>query len=233
MKLIIILFALPALCGLSACGAKDSDKIGDAQYCLDTSTASTVGACVDKVAGLETPGAYVIRCAANFIQKGFGEPAQIVDTFKNLDNSGSSTTTAFLAALNFADASFAKQTYSYCLKTNQKGLSMLAAMVQSATSLASLGSTLGGACSSSSSSASDIQSCISNLVSDYNSSGSAGQEAATTVGQTVLDVYQSSCQTGSQVNSSLCDQMNTAISSAGATDAASIGAALIQAWASQ
>jgi hypothetical protein len=227
------LFLLTLFCStfLLSCGPKDADKIGDAQYCLDNATAATVSECVAKVDGLESSGAYIIRCSANFIQKGFGDPATIVATFQNLDNSGSNTTTAFLAALNFSDSTFAGQTYDYCLKTQQKGLSMLAAMVQSATSIATLGAQLGGGCTSGSATSAEIQSCIANLVN--NSGTTEAQQAVQTVGQTVLDVYQSSCQTGSQVNASLCSQMTTALNNAGTTDPIAIGEQLISAWQSQ
>ncbi len=217
---------------LTSCGPSAADKVGDAQLCLDTATASTVSSCVEKVAGLETSGAYLIRCSANFIQKGFGDPAQLVNAFRNLDSTGSGTTTAFLGALNFADNTFATQTYDYCLKTNQRGLSLLAAMVKSATSIAVLGNLISGSCSTSTSSSSGMQTCISSIVSSIGTSN--GQSAAAAVGQSVVDIYQTSCQNGSQVSSSLCTQMSSAITSAGgSSNATNVGTAILNAWQSQ
>lgn len=217
---------------VTSCGPSSADKVGDAQLCLDTATASTVSTCVDKVSGLETSGAYLIRCSANFIQKGFGDPAQLISTFKNLDSTGSGTTTAFLAALNFADNTFASKTYEYCLKTNQRGLSLLAAMVKSATSIAVLGNVISGSCSTSTSSSSGMQTCISSIVSSIGTSN--GQSAAAAVGQSVVDIYQTTCLTGSQVSSSLCTQMSTAITTAGGTsNATTVGSAILSAWQSQ
>ena len=71
MKTYLGLAATATLLLLVSCGPKDSDKIGDAQLCLDNATSSNVSDCVQKVDGLESPGAYVIRCSANFIQEGF------------------------------------------------------------------------------------------------------------------------------------------------------------------
>ncbi len=202
---------------LVSCGPKDSDKIGDAQMCLDSATPATVSTCVDQVAGLETPNAYIIRCAANFIENGFSSNAKIVDTFSHLNSGAGSSTPAFLDALKFGSQSIADETFSNCSKTNQKGLSMLAALVKSATVIASLGT--GG----------DITSKITALLGTDPTS----TEAQTSVGETVLSVYQAGCETGSQVNQTVCDQLTTALATlpAGqASDPQKVGAAILAQW---
>lgn len=218
----IILFSFVGLMAsaLISCGPKDSDKIGDAQLCLDTSTAANVNECVEKVEGLESPGAYIIRCSANFIQEGFGDPKVIVDVLKNLDNGGDGTR-SFLAAMTFSTVAVANTTYSNCLKTNQKGLSTLAMAVKSATNILGLFGSI------------PANPTVTDITNALNGLAGANQTAAAeTVGQAVVDVYKLSCQSGSQVNTTMCTQMTTAFTTAGSQDPKAIGAALLNEWKS-
>lgn len=218
MKALTLILIYVSTSTLISCSkAKDSDKIGDAQFCMDTATAATVQTCVDKVAGIETAGAYIIRCSANFIENGFGSSQQIADTFGNLSTSGSSAL-GLLGTLNFGSTTAADTTFSNCTKTNQKGLTMLAAMVKSATAIASLGGLINA------DSPAEIQAAINALIATDPTA------AALTIGTAVTTIYASSCQTGSPANADLCAQMDAAYASAGTTDPTAIGLALLHAW---
>lgn len=218
--LTLILLCTSSFALISCTKAKDSDKIGDAQFCMDTATAANVQECVDKVAGIETSGAYIIRCSANFIENGFGSSQQIVDMFENLDSSGGSSL-GFLGALNFADTAAANTTFDNCTKTNQKGLTMLGAMVKSATAIADLGGNLLNADTSE-----EIQAAIDAILGDVTDRAAASE----TIGTAVTAIYETSCQTGSPANADLCAQMDEAYATAGTTDPAAIGLALLNAW---
>ncbi len=218
--LTLILLCTSSLIFISCTKSTDLDSVGDAQYCLDTATAATVQNCVDKVAGVETASAYVIRCSANFIQNGFGSSQQIVDIFENLDSSGGSSL-SFLGALNFSDSTVANTTFDNCSKTNQKGLTLLGAMVKSATAIASLGGLINAT------SPAEIQAAIDALL---NTPGANQDDAAESIGTAVTAIYASTCQVGSPANADLCAQMDQAYVEAGTSDPSAIGLALLEAW---
>lgn len=220
MKLLTLILIIAGTTSLISCTkSTDLDSIGDAQYCMDTATAATVQTCVDKVAGIETPGAYVIRCSAKFIQNGFGSSQQIVDMFENLNASGSSAL-GFLGALNFGDATAANEAFDSCIKTNQKGLTMLSAMAKSATAIASIAGSINA------STPEDILAAIETILD-----GTTPEVAAETIGSAVTAIYASTCQSGSPANADLCTQMDEAYATAGTTDPTAIGLALLAAWA--
>lgn len=220
-KLTLTIAAAAGLLFLTSCGPKETDKIGDAQMCLDTATAANVGECVEKVSGIESAGAYVIRCSANFIQQGFGDPKTIVDTFNSLTQDPANGTKAFLSTMVFSTTAEADDAYNNCQKTTQKGFATLAMAVKSATYILSLG--IGSLPANPS--VTDVTNAINAIVSGTNQA-----QAASTIGNAVVATYQLTCQSGSQTNATLCDQMDQAFATAGTTDPATIGLAILNQW---
>lgn len=209
---------------LSSCGPKDSDKVGDAQMCLDTATAANVGECVEKVSGIESPGAYVIRCSADFIKQGFGDPKVIVDTFKNLTDNPTNGTKAFLSAMVFGTTAEADSAYNNCQKTGQKGFTTLAMAVKSATYILSLGLNLIGNLP-----ANPTETDIANAINAI-TSGTNQAQAALTIGTAVTETYSLTCKSGTQTNATLCTQMDQAFATAGTTDPSAVGLAILNQW---
>ncbi len=220
---------------LTSCGQSDSDKIGDAQFCLDKLTIHSeenVNNCVAKLGNLENKESYLIRCNAGFIQEGFSSPTKILDVVDGMTKNGTTNTnptatilsvlifktktgsTATEAAKNNED--FAIQTQSYCIKSENAGLILISSFASMATSIASATTQVGaGNLFDGSATPQEIASAVSNA-------------SPTVLGSTALVAYQTNC-TG-EIDSSkkdLCSTLSTAITS-GNGDAAAIGSSLQQ-----
>jgi hypothetical protein len=210
-----------AALAISGCGEEtDQDTIIEAQYCLDTATASTVSSCTAKVANLNSPAASMIRCSADYIAQGFGSPSTLVDAINNLQNpvAGASASASFLAAVTFPSITAAQTAYSDCVAAEDNTLALLAGMTLSATNIANLAGV-----SLTNPTATEINSAIATLESD--------PTADTDIGTTVQTIYSMGCQAGEEVNTDICTQMTNALATLG-TDptAAEIGAAILSKW---
>lgn len=138
MKLLKILVLTPVVFGLMSCGSeKDTDKIGDAQACLDKLNAdnpSGIDKCLVPISHLSTPQAESLRCTAGFLKEGLATGQRIVAGFERLgDTPSSDQTLALMEILSFTsegvpadDFSNARTTYSSCLKSRAKGSTLLA-----------------------------------------------------------------------------------------------------------
>lgn len=194
---------------LSACGAPtEADKIADAQNCLDRATPSTVDQCVEKVSGMETPNAYLIRCVGKFVKEGFNEPAKLAAALDNTSgNSGASGSTAMMAALAFKaestpelNATSALEAQTYCTKANSKGLILLSGLPVIANTLASLGHI-----DPANISGTDVQNLMGTLQNN--------QDAQAAVGTVVSTIYQTSCSNNSSSAGNYCQQFESALTS--------------------
>ena len=124
----------------------------------------------------------------------------------------------------FSSVDVANTTYSNCQKTQQKGFTMLAMAVQSATNILSLGLGIIGTLPANPS-VTDITNAINAITSGTNQAA-----AATAVGTAVVQTYALTCQSGSQTNTTLCTQMSAAFTAAGSSDPATVGLAIINQW---
>lgn len=210
-----------ALFMLAACSETNSDKITDAQICLDKATATTAQACVDKVSGLSSKEASFIRCSANFITEGFGTPAKIIDAFSALeDKSGNPTLTA-MTTLIFtsqggstdpdANSAFAQATFNHCEAAGNKGMVLIASFANMATTIAKAG---GSTLFDGTATPAELSAAITSL-------GNASDDV---LGATALAAYQVSCSGGESSNAELCGELENAV--AGGATSAEIGAAL-------
>ena len=210
---------------LAACGgAKDIDKVAEAQNCLDTATSDQVAACVAKVDGLVTPAAYLIRCVGKFTKEGFNNPSKIANALSGISGGGSTSGSMTMrAALAFSsestpalNAASAQEAMSLCSLSNSKGLILLSGLSSTSTTLSSLvgqdPSTLSGT---------DLQALMGTL--------SGNPQAESAVGSAAATIYETNC-TGSQSNSSgICQQFDSAVSTVpgGTSNTSALGAQIM------
>lgn len=230
-KNLAFVFALSACTVLVSCGKKDADKIGEAQLCLDKATTSTAASCKAMVDGIESSGAYAIRCSANFIEEGFTESTRFKEAFDAFDNNSTSNTEVFMKVMTFksqagidANLTFANETFGYCNKTGAKGLMLLGTMASTSTTLAKVANTLTGGTSGTTPTEAQINQALNNL------KGGGDPTTVAAIGNVVASTYTASCQTGS-ANQSICEQLNDALAGVDLSDPAAVGSAVISKWA--
>ncbi|MFS4459332.1 hypothetical protein [Bdellovibrio sp. HCB2-146] len=223
--------------GLSGCEETDADKIGDAQLCLDKATSATASACLDKIAGIETPAAYVVRCSAGFMEEGFTDAQRLIDAIEQLDAGGDGTT-GLMSLMAFKSKSsgvlnkaFADQVYSDCEKSKQKSLTMMGALAKSATTFAAIA--IPGLNSGTPVSANDIKDAIDDLLGTNGGSYTGDPTPVIQdIGSAVTTTYLTTCTSGSSSTSDLCTEMTNAINSAGVdiNDPESVGNKILELW---
>lgn len=216
----LLLLALTLTAG---CAMKDSDKVADAQSCLDNGVSTEALACAEKVSGIETEAAYLIRCSATFIYQEFTSPTRLATISTQMSGAGGSPAAAIgllsfsKPDINTADT-MAAQALVDCEKSKSKGMLLLASMARVATNINKAG--IGAV----------VTNCDPSNPS-YNATSCATAVGAAvcaadnaTLGGAATAAYQQSCQGSSQDSSSVCAQYQAAIA-AGATPAA-VGASL-------
>lgn len=145
--------------GLTSCESEEDNKILAAQECFnklsDAASDAQVDACLAKIDGIESNGAYVIRCSGEF-QKGGLTTAKLVTAFDGYKNELPANQEAFLIDQLALDppATSADQAYSDCAKTGIPGLNYIATLSRFGTKVKHLGG--GGS----------IATSISNCVAD-------------------------------------------------------------------
>lgn len=226
LPLRIVLGSL-AITSLLSCGSeKESDKIGDAQICLNKATDLTSSnACVAKIAGIESVAAYAVRCNASFIAEGFVDPAKYIRATDQLNGGGTANFMGFMAfsaAPTFAEnLANAGTTFSNCLKSGAKGTTLLSSFGYLAMSIYNYAKNKSGTCSSTP--ANDFSSCLSSTdpnalikMVDPSTSDTDAINLQTSIGGVVVSSYNISCA-GKGANESLCNTLNTTITNAGGT----------------
>lgn len=235
MKRFVISMLVPTL---FACGsAKEADKIGDAQACLDTITAASapadVNACVEKIDGITTSGAQNIRCAAGFMKEGFASGQRFLDAFAAIDAGTTSTSTqSLMGILTFTatgalatDAADTTSTFNTCIDSTSKGSTLLASFSSITMSLVTyFNAKNSGSCSGTPTTVTagykiyDVAACISGAnpltaVLPLVTSASIDAQAITaqtSIGSAIIKTYNLSC-TGSGANKDLCQLFSDAI----------------------
>lgn len=210
-KHITATLALSALL-LTSCGGKtDIDKIADAQSCLDTAKSYEADACVSKVDGVDTEGAYLIRCIGKFIKEGFNESSKLANAVAQLSSggNGSNGSTGMMAALAFKgeattalNSANAQVTFGYCKSAKAKGLILLSGLVQTSTTLTDIA---GG----------NLATLDGTALRTIMASEINNPVAQAAVGSAVVGIYSSNCENGQTTNGNFCAQFETAINSVG------------------
>lgn len=231
-----IQFLLILLTGafLTACGATDADKIGEAQACLDKATTTAqANVCTAKVSGIQTAAANGIRCSGNFIAEGFGSASKIVSLLQGLESGGID---ALLGLLTFtskgninSDNENASETFQYCLNSGGKGSTLLMAFSNVTMAVYSFAANNASApvnCPlAPSGGVYPFENCLQSGMNplaaiDLGDSGSinAGTIATqTAIGNTIIATNALSCASGTGANQQMCAFFSDAIDNAGGT----------------
>jgi hypothetical protein len=204
---------------LSACGKEtDTDKIAEAQTCLDTATAATAATCVEKVDGLYSQGAYLIRCAGKFVVEGYNDSTKLATAMNQISgNTGSSGSTAMMAALAFTaeattalNSTSAQQAFEYCTLAKSKGLILLSGLAQTSSVLADLAgdTNLTGA---------ELQALMGTQQNN--------PVAQAAVGSAVAAMYTTNCTNSQSTTGAYCEQFESALANVpgGITDTTELG----------
>jgi len=227
------------------CGAKENDKIGDAQGCLDQSPLSEVETCTSSIEGLESPKSYEIRCAAKFIREGYSDPTKYSDAFSKAGSSGSYS--SFMNLLTFTsqnniatDTERAHTAFDYCLKSEAKGSVLISAFTYFTMGLYNFMYTKGVSSNCKQSPPYDLSSCLSSLsgsangllaaadlaISTSTSSPATSSEASTlrsAFGSVIVATYNASCSVYN-TNDKLCSVLKSSIENGGgATNLSGVG----------
>jgi hypothetical protein len=219
-----ILFLMLAASLLTNCGAKEADKIGDAQACIDKSTKTTVNTCLSKIEGLTSQQAYLLKCSAGFIEQGFDDPNKFITAIKQLSasNGGGSTMLGMMGVLAFDDKDKAAATLSNCQKSKAKGFIMFASMANIATTIGSVSGNLANLITSIQADPASAQQTMLNLVNTLNTDPTA----VPAIGATAIVAYEANCA-GTNSNTQMCSTFTNAINSSGnPTDPTAVGNAL-------
>jgi hypothetical protein len=215
--------ALTMSASLVSCGPKTADKIGEAQLCLDKATQATAATCLEKIEGIDTPAANVMRCSAGFIEEGFTQPTRFKSAFDALSQqaNGATNTLTFLSFIAFSskgtsaeNTALATATYASCLKSNAKGLTLLGSMAMTATVISGGLTVANGT---------DIKTAIGALIA------SGTDESKAAIGSAVIATFASSCGGDAPANQGLCDQL-TSYGVGTSSDPLTTGAAVLANW---
>lgn len=136
------LILISALWG--GCAASDADKIADGQDCLDRSTSETALSCLEKVDGLTSAGAELVRCSAYFIDQGFGEASRLAKVSEQLKDDSGGSGNATISVLSFmaftaskydktTNTSLSDKSFAACQASKSKGMIYLSSMSRIAT----------------------------------------------------------------------------------------------------
>lgn len=210
-------------CTLTACGAKDADKIGDAQLCLDKATAAEAPACLEKLGDLDSQESHLLRCAGGFIEQGFDQPTKFISAFSQMGSSqNGGGTLALMGILAFDDKTKMDTTFASCEKSGAKGFILLASMAKMATTIGSLftgtsGDGLAGLQAAISGDPAAAQTAMESAITKLNGS----EEEQAEVGATAIVAYQTNCTSGNSTNTQLCSQLSQAVGTN--TDPAVVG----------
>ncbi len=225
----------------ASCGSeKETDKIGDAQICLNKATdLASSNACLTKIEGIESTAAYGVRCNGSFIAEGFASPTKYITALSSLNGAGG--TANFMGLVTFTsagalttDLSNAASTFSNCLNSGAKGTTLLASFGYLAMSIYNHARSTGAtpsACPATPTSGSyafsaclnqyfstDIianATAISQMICPTTANASAST-LQTSIGSIIVSTYNISCA-GTGANQSLCATLNTTITNAGGT----------------
>ena len=237
LKLTTGLLLLGCLFMSTGCGsAKEVDKIGDAQQCLNEATSSTAMDCVTKVEGLTSTGSYNIRCAAAFVREGFANPTKYTTAFSGL--SGGKGTSSFMGLVSFSstanittDAANAATTFSDCYAAGAKGKTLISAFGFFSTALMKFFADAGGssatACKSPTSGSYSLDTCITQATTanptevakiglTTESDTSSAGVVQSSIGSVILSTYNISCS-GVGANKELCSTLSSAITAGGSS----------------
>lgn len=205
-SLILSATALLTAMAFTSCSKESElDTIKDAQMCLNDATTATAQSCVSKLSGINTPQANQLKCAAYFIEEGYGTPTKLIDAIEAAETSNGNTGSMnMISQLSFQDSNNASEAFDVCSVSGISVYSQLSSLVQISTLAKSLGSLPDGA------SADDYKDAIINDV------------PPAALGALVNSTYASSCSGGNagsgEALSEYCDELSEVIAGASEAD---------------
>ena len=199
--------ALAALFVVS-CEKSDDDAIATAQLCLDkANTSSDATACLTKISGIDSARANRVRCGIHFLEGGLNKERfkQAYIALKNVGSSDSQTLT-MMKYLALSPSSLKDALKAACAKSGMAGMARLGDMAFAATDIATtIGQTP----------------CQADNPASCDWSGISGATISPAVGQVVIDMANSSCNSNQGTPPSYCNEVNAALQGgATATDVA-------------
>ncbi|MFN3455548.1 MAG: hypothetical protein ACK41T_11365 [Pseudobdellovibrio sp.] len=198
----LIFFALSLLI-LSSCQKSELEDIKNAQLCLNKAAPSQAQACVAKIASDNSPQANQLKCAAYFIEEGYGSPTALIDAIAEAENNdptcvNCADSVQIISVLAFTNTTQANNAFNVCNASKVTIYTLLSSLVQVAT-----------------------------LAKNLNPAASTPAEYAiaihllnnTDIGQIVTTTYQNSCvvQSSNEALKDYCTVLSDAIS-AGSVD---------------
>ena len=191
--------ALLTVVTLTSCSKESElDTIKDAQMCLNTATTATAQSCVSKLAGITTDQANQLKCAAYFIEEGFGTPTKLLDAIEAAE--GSDGTVGMISQLKFSSSANSSAAFDVCNDSGIGVYSQLSSLVQ----ISTLANTLGASATT----PAEFATAIDTM-------------PAAVLGEVVLATYASSCsgESGSgEALQSFCGELAGAVAEATPAD---------------
>ncbi|MES2803757.1 MAG: hypothetical protein V4654_14790 [Bdellovibrionota bacterium] len=138
-SMILSATALMTVMTLSSCTKESElDTIKDAQMCLNTATQATAQSCVSKLAANTSEQASQLKCAAYFIEEGFGSPSALLNAIDSADSgvscgAGCSTSVNVISELSFSTISNSDAAFEVCNTSGIAVYSQLSSLVQIST----------------------------------------------------------------------------------------------------
>lgn len=198
----VILATLVALTFNGCAKESELDTIKDAQMCLNKATTATAQSCVSKISSINTDQANQLKCAAYFIQEGYGTPTKLIEAIENANTGGSTSSVNMIAELSFSTEAQSTLAFNVCNTSGIPVYSQLSSLVQISTLAKTVGS-LGP-----SATPSDYATAIASI-------------PAATLGNLVTTTYEASCNGGSSSGDALqeyCQQLSGALAESSPAD---------------
>ena len=208
-KLTISILLLGFLATLTSCETDEDNKIAQAQACVDSANAGSVGSCRQFLNGLSSTESYILRCSIDFIEQGFTASA-MASAFRNLSNSTSTATSGFMGYMVFSSTTKADTAYSDCNSSGEQSYITIASFCQVATLAANAAGLLSGG-SIDRSSSMDLTAGIAALIAD--------STTYPTVGNAVQNAYNANCSQPANASSDLCVKIVAAVNAGGNSSA--------------
>ncbi len=204
----LIALMLPLLV-MTACQKSEIDDLKEAQLCMNKAPVGQASNCLSKISQYTTPQSYELRCSAEFIDQGFGDPSTLLAAINQANNTsctGCSSSINTISALSFNSTTKAAQNFNNCNLSGISAYSQVSSLVQISTLAKSASATI--------TTADDFKAVIATL-------------PATDVGQIAISTYQYGCNQSENSTGALqqyCTELSSTVVS---SDPAVVGTCMI------
>lgn len=185
--MILSVTALMTVMTFTSCKESELDAIKDAQMCLNTATTATAQSCVSKLSAINTEQASQLKCAAYFIEEGFGTPTALIDAIETAESGSGTSSINMISELSFSNSVQSAAAFEVCNDSGIAVYSQLSSLVQI--------STLAKVINPAAVSPADFQAAVTGINS-------------TVLGQLVNSTYTSSCSASSGSGEALNEYCN-------------------------